>query len=1002
MYFLFSRDLLLRMPVKKPADYAADSQSFLEDPHFRAALYLASPVFFATLERLNFQSAGLTEKEENTLRKYINRYCFRPTPFGLFASVTLGQWAAGAGMQETTMPEFDANFQVDQTYQTVMGQEILIHELAEYARFEGNPSVYRVLNEYRFFRTSTDETGRQREYLLQSIAFSILLKDLMGWCHKGRTLKEIADYIVQVAACSLPEAAEYADFLVDAQLLVNCRRQHITGPDYLGDLLHQRHVQPSSWSHTVMAIYENVRTHTAAEPAVIQRLNDQLKTLLPERQPGGKIDALSAILYRRSAESWPGIHYQDALRDGIYALDVLSPPDRLPAMDSFIASFQQHFEGQTLPLLIALDPEAGIGYQQPSSEKETPLLETLHIHYKPKTGTPPEWTAAQSLLLKCWLRNNHGKLPVIELADEDLESLKAPENRQMLGMSVLFRISGNNLFIESAGGNNAPALLGRFTVVNEETHMAAKNMAVLMEQQNPQLIFAELLHLGDPHTDNVNRRENIYSYELPLTAASTLPKENQLELGDLYVRVEQGKVVLFSKKHGKPVIPRLSSAYNHSLNKLPLFRFLADLPYQYGRSNLGFDLRQFFPGQSFYPRVAYRDTVLCLATWIISDNDLEILQQAPRKELIGAFNKLSRRIHLAVNFSLTEGDQQLVFNGGRNADILFFCGCVRGKKEAVLKEFLPQPEVRQYNAYLLPSEPLRFPFPAGIPYAGGIKVPRKYLPGSEWLYLKIYAPRIGAGLLLLRLQPLLHKRYTNGKISKWFFIRYDDHAPHIRLRMKIVPGDAGEVLIAFKEKLETRIQQHVIREYQVEVYSRELERYGAAGMEITEDFFWASSELVLSYLKQNSYGTRGYAHHFALYSTLAIVDVFIPMRDGQLVFLLETYQQFLPEFAEEKINVELDKKYRELSTGIQAVMKTADPAMQSGSIKAAQRFVGILKEVQQNMVTAHEERLYYLRSIIHMHLNRLFTDEPRKQEMITYYFLYKYLLSIKGREKAAE
>ena len=37
-------------------------------------------------------------------------------------------------------------------------------------------------------------------------------------------------------------------------------------------------------------------------------------------------------------------------------------------------------------------------------------------------------------------------------------------------------------------------------------------MAQQLETENPDIIFAELLQLGDPHTDNINRRAAIYSY----------------------------------------------------------------------------------------------------------------------------------------------------------------------------------------------------------------------------------------------------------------------------------------------------------------------------------------------------------------------------------------------------------------------------------------------------------------------------------------------------------
>ncbi|MHB8206980.1 lantibiotic dehydratase [Mucilaginibacter sp.] len=1003
MSYLFAKHLLLRMPVKIPADYAAESQTFLNDPFFRSALYLASPSFFSSLEQRHFQSEKLSEKEKITLRKYINRYCFRPTPFGLFSSVSLIQWATAPGPQVQAPPNFTVSIHADQTYQAILGQDLLDKELNGLASYEANPSIYRALNEYRFFRTGLDESFRQREYLLQSIAFSKLLKDLIAYCRPGRTLQEITLYLMASAACSGTEGKEYANFLIDAQLLVNRLRPNITGPDYLGRLagIVNNYQKNTSRTQAIGRLTEASIKDLPIEPGSFQSLSRELKNLLPAKRADLNPDQLSVILHRSPENQAIDIRYQEQLRDGIYALDVLSPKDQLPAMAQFISSYQQHFEEQRLSLLHALDPETGIGYQQAVPEMHNPLLETLHISYKTSAEPATSWTAVHSLLMETWLRHAKAERPVIRLEEKEIQKLQSPdEQKQVLGLSVLFRVIDEKVFIESAGGINAPALMGRFTMVSDASREAAKNMARQQELQNPDIIFAELLHLADPHVDNVNRRESIYHYELPITAVSTLPAEQQLELSNLYISIENNLAVLYSEKHGKRVIPRLTSAYNHSLNKLPLFRFLADLSYQYGRYNLAFDLRLYFPNLSFYPRVAYKDTLLSLATWIISPEQVNGLQHQDNIQTITAFKKLSSSIHLPEHFSLVEGDQQLVFNQKKDEDILFFCNCIRQKKEAVLKEFPAQADIRQFNAYVLPGEPLGLPLPQNIKSGKtdpAVKTQRKYVPGSEWLYLKFYVPKTGTDRLLLQLQPLFNKQYGAGKISKWFFIRYEDHSPHIRLRLQVAPKAISEVLTAFKEKLADRIRQHVVREYQIDVYSRELERYAAAGMEKTESFFWASSELVLSFLKQNNLQMAGTAHHFALYSTLPIIQEFIPDLNEQLQFTLAGYQAFLPEFTDQPVKVALDKKYRELASGIQTALKAEHPSLMSGSIKAGRNFNKTLRAVQESIPEKDERRIPYLRSIIHMHLNRIFTDESRKQEMVTYYLLYKYLLSIKGR-----
>jgi len=990
MPYLISKYLLMRMPAKDPSDYRSNMQTFLTDHYFKTALYLASPGFYNSIARHNFQATMLTEKETNTLRKYINRYCFRPTPFGLFSSVTLLNWVDS--IKKTSDPaRFKIHVNASMTIQNRIGVELSEQHLPASAVFRPNPSIYRLMNEYRFFRTSPDGTGKHREYQLQSIAFSKLLKDLAGIERKGCSREQIVTRIIHSAGCSTEEGEEYADFLIDAQLLISDIQLSIVGEDPLTQLL-----KKYSKSDITLELRDILR-----RLAEVNELKD-FELIIPLDQALGKLltskteitDKLNVILKREMAGAAPASGYQDQLRDGLTALTAIATDGVPAAMTQFIEKFQQHFEGQSLPLLRAIDPEAGIGYQYPETEKNNPMLETLDIPYKERSRQGVNWSAAHSTLMEAWLRDRTAD-PVLRLNDNDLRFLNAGKGSQpILGMSVLFRIAENKLFIENAGGINSTALIGRFTVADEKISRAAQEMAGQLEAMNPDIIFAELLHLADPHTDNVNRRTHLYQYEIPITATSLLPESQQIPLSDLFVRIIDNKAMLFSETHQKFVIPRLSSAYNHGLNKLPLFRFLTDLPYQYGRSDLSLSLRSFFPNLSFYPRVEYNDTILSLATWILSTEQIAGLIQSDGEQ-IAAFTDLRTSVRLPRYFSLAEGDQELVFDTQNESDILFFCNCIRQKKQAVLKEFLTQPFVQQFNGFLLPAEPLQFPrFRPGT----ANRTQRKFMPGSEWLYLKLYAPKIGVNRLLLKLYPFTGKRYGNYRIEQWFFVRYQDHAPHIRLRLKVSPEAISDILIAFKNQFEDRIQQHLIREFQIDVYSRELERYAAGGIENTESFFWASSELVLQFLKQQHATDSVSTHSFALYSTWAIIKAFIHNADEQLSFTLNSFQQFLPEFTDQSFKVVLDRKYRELSQGITAEFKIADRRLLSGSERAGKNFTRQLNIISKSMAKKNGQA-DYLQSIIHLHLNRVFTEESRKQEMISYYLLYKYLLSEKGRNK---
>jgi thiopeptide-type bacteriocin biosynthesis protein len=1015
MSYKFDDSLLLRMPVKSWTGYRETAiATLLKEPFFLAAIYIASPGFYNRLLRAGFDTNKLNTRECNTLKKYHNRICFRPTPFGLFSAVSLVKWGAEnvlkiSGGEQDLKPCINP----DQSFVMALARDLLDDETCHIGTYVSNPILYRAGKEYRFLRTDVDEAYKKRDYDLQSTDYSPLLKNLLSYCAEGKSRDELVQYIIDNTGCEFEDAQGYFQFMADSQLLRNTLQPNIVGQDYLQRLLLQlKNANPNNKKlGNIKTTLKALNNNHPITPDFFIDLNHQLKSLLPEHLAFGQDKQLSVILQNKSVGGTISTDYQQAIADAIFAADKLLPQEPPKALKEFAKAFKKQFDQQSIPLLKILDPEIGLGYQAPDTAAKNPMLETLNVHKKDMENAM-KWTPAHRYLLGCWHSNNNEGAPIIQLQKEQLLKLKPDEDDiQLLGTSALFRVVNGQVIIDTLGGTNAPALAGRFTVADTEIARAARQMAIEMEAANPDITFAEILHLSDPHIDNINRRERIWTKELPLTAHSLVIYDDQVQLGDLYVSVENDTVVLRLAKDRKMVIPRLSSAYNYSRNKLPLFYFLADISYQFGKTNFTLDMAQFFPGLSFYPRVEYQATILYLATWILNKEQIALLDNDNEEMVISGFNQVANEIKLPDVFSLTQADQQLVFYRDRQQDILLLAELVKGKNEAVLKEYLQDNVnisllkdlqnngyVTQFNAFLYSTNQLKFlPKPVQLKTNNA---QRHYVLGSEWLYLKIYLPKLGIGGLLLKVSPLLKRIYPHGAVKKWFFIRYDDHAPHMRLRLKIDPEDLSVVLKAFKQKLEKSIYQHIVREYQADTYSREIERYQAANYDLTEDYFWRSSEFVLGFLKaERRDPERALPHIFALYTIRDLLVIFLPDKQDQLRFVQINYQQFMLEFDDKKIAFELDKKYRELSKQINTELRDADFYAKLNLKTAATKFIQSVRILAHTVQTQQAADKSFLAAIIHMHLNRVFVDDARKQEMMVYYFLYKYLISNMARKK---
>ena len=122
------------------------------------------------------------------------------------------------------------------------------------------------------------------------------------------------------------------------------------------------------------------------------------------------------------------------------------------------------------------------------------------------------------------------------------------------------------------------------------------------------------------------------------------------------------------------------------------------------------------------------------------------------------------------------------------------------------------------------------------------------LPGSEWLFVKYYLGIENENLFLIEqascfAQPLLER----GIIAGWFFIRYADPKPHLRIRFH---GEKElmitQLIPAIHEWASILLQEQAIQEMTLSTYEREVERYGGEELiESTEAFFCADTETAI-------------------------------------------------------------------------------------------------------------------------------------------------------------
>lgn len=977
--YRFLPELFLRTPFYSFRGYdPARLPEVLADRHFRNAVFLASPEFYGLLEKKNFGWEALDDKARHTLLKYYNRMAFRPTPFGSFAAFSLLRWGGSETVSLRENTEARLHLLPDQGAMTA-GFPSGIPSGDEQIRL--NPLLYRAGNQFRYIRSVPDEKGKYGFSLnaLEASGFHSKLFRLLD--KKDLCFAALTEKVMAMAYCSSAEAADYISFLLDEQALFRKGHGSIMADD-------KHEVFPPPYGSVLLA-----ETGCLADRAQGLLANKDYM-----RSP------YYAVLERfADPDSGPDKGTQAELLGALNALRLLSPLRKTAALESFIQTFSERYDQEWVPLLDALDPDSGIIYDGLAvSEGQTMALDGLAISRPEKSVAEAAWSPVHSLLLKRWLQDGSrsADAPVVLTADvlDDLEKHIRPISLPPT-FPVMYRQTADHLLIESAGGVSANTLGGRFSLVSEEVLAFCRRAAEAESAARPGAVHADIGLLTDLHVDNINRRRNIYSYEITLNTFSVSPAEQQIRPSDLFIAVREGELVLWSARLKKQVVPRLASAYNYRHSALAVFRLLCDMQHQGMQTALVFDPEEFFPGLEFYPRFQYERTVISLARWVFNEAGLAGLLSGDDRNRLLALIKLRERVGLPRMVAMGMADQQLVFDLSDRNGALFFLRCLTGKGRTTVTEYLePDLHVRaggkplagQYIAFLAArseTAPVVAMPPAALPAPGPVYPARVFSPGSEWLYLKVYCSPAMADRLLAELVNTFLKK-QRSLIKSWFFIRYHDPAHHLRLRFR--SENAGVLLQAFAAAIAPFVRKKMAREFIADSYRRELERYGPELIGEVEQVFRAGSELALSSFKVGGDDAQA-AFKFGLSVAYGMLRTFLPEISSQADFAHQVAESFQGEFAAgKKTRTSIDTRYRELKRQVDTILSAAATEPLSAFLSHLKSFAAM---------AGAEQRRQLLADLIHMQMNRTFSARQRQHEYLVYEFLKKYLAGRIAREK---
>lgn len=892
---------------------------------------ISSDAFYQTIKNVKVEELShLPPKVFFTIWKYFNRAKYRSTPYGTFASFALLKNALNNYGETITLNELQKVHRfIDWPYKNQI-QFNLTDLIQQNCLIFSNSSYYSTPTSIRYI-ACTDGV-----FELAEIEEDPFVRRILDACLKPIKVNELIECL------NLNEQEKQSLFALledmhALQLVFTNYDPNIIGEDYFERLnLHADHTLP--------------------------------EYLIAEREP------VSGQIAENLLQNIP---------DLVQFLHKAVPHIEKPALIDFISRFKKKFEQKEVPLLLALDPEMGVGYDELEQAGDD---DDFVSQFKQKNKSKKAEIELKSVLRKELIAEKFEKGKTLLLNTTHFilnEELKPIPN----SFSFMMSICDELVQVEQIGGATANSLSGRFTLAGQEVLENCIRIAQIEQNANPEILFFDVAYMVEANVDNVNRRRIIYNHQLSILNFDT--SSDPLNLCDIMVSVQGDEIILRSKKLGKRIIPKMASAYNYTRSDLSVFRLLCDLQHHAVQTNLNISLEALFPNLDYYPRFQYKNIVLSQARWKIKKDDLfKIKNNEPSVQQCKAY-----LLELGVSnyFKAGSSDQTLCFSLNSNEDLVAFIQYAQKQKDFFVEEvILPKeslvqdqalkPYLGQFVVSLFHNEKVYSEINAAK-IEQPIQVKQIFPPGTEWLYFEIYCHQQRADEILAG--PIAYFLDTHqDDIKQWFFIRYNENGNHLRFRVLLSDIERGHALTAaLSSYLEENLLAGLVSDVQIRTYKRESERYGHDLIEMAETHFCADSQFVLSLIETQVSNFNKYNLCAAVAYQIQAAGIFEANKFINIIKIISN------SFNEEH-NLEA-ADFKKLNTQYQLYRKENSPAVNASQAELFKTFA--ISFIQILQVCSAEKRVKLFSDLIHMHVNRLFAKDQRSHEMVMYYFLLKEL-----------
>lgn len=690
-YFTTTGLFVIRQPlypicniVKLLEESTKLSELYTSDKFKRSLLWVSSDLYKEYKKYINGRlNAKDIRRMSMTLLKYAIRMSIRSTPFGEFASVGIGIFSEFTNVN--SIGKRKRWVSLDSIMESVLVEHINSIEIAnckDSFKLALNGTLIRKGAYMHFMRCSAK--GKQCFSILK---FNQIIQALYRRVRNVYSLNGVSDIIFKDTDIDDTIRQSFILNLIQSNILVPICRPEAMEKNWI------ERVRPKNKDSII--ILESIRKQlTLIESSCktadeIERCISNIKESIPSDSKEFK-NVVQSVSYSMNTQSISR-HICQKIIDAIPFFSKISSV-RISTfnLSKFKQDFKKRYELQSKPLLEVLNPEIGIGYGNTVIPKVNDLLVNIDSSI---TLQQSEFILRDNfeILLNHKIKDFKGKS--ICLTDDDVKDLEYKIKYMPASMSAVFNLIGKDDDILSElhfSGCSATCLIGRFTLGNRKIHNLAEKIANHEQSYyGDSTIIAEINLLPNTRSGNVNYRSRFRKYRI-CSVKTNSPYD--IPLSSLYVSIENEIVRLKDVKSGKYVIPRLSSAHNNYAGTDAVYQFLGDIQSQSEIGSMMFSWGNLRYMYSHFPRVYYKDIILCLEEWSLNLKNIK----ENGKISIDKYIDWIKQNNLPRYVKLIDGDNELLVDHYSEQSVMALLTEIKNRSIIYLREY---PEITMIKGY---------------------------------------------------------------------------------------------------------------------------------------------------------------------------------------------------------------------------------------------------------------------------------------------------------------